>query len=147
MKEVPSCSYRYGRLEAWPLPNASLTLRKFHDFPVTVRGEGGEKLLRGTKPKQYDTLISINVIEHVKNAFDYLSGLYYSLRPGGKLIFHDRYYSDDHIVDGDVYHPVRIKRAILDTFLEGFSVEFNNCSAAYDGRPNETGYYIIATKL
>jgi hypothetical protein len=58
-----------------------------------------------------------------------------------------RYYEDRAIVDGDHYHPVRIKRAVLDRFLTGFNVVFNNCSANYDGRPGEQGYYVIGIKL
>jgi hypothetical protein len=70
-----------------------------------------------------------------------------TLKKGGLLIFHDRYYDDQTVVDGDEYHPVRIKRAVLDRFLSGFKILFNNCSATYEGRPNELGYYVIAVKL
>jgi hypothetical protein len=46
---------------------------------------------------------------------------------GGILIFHDRYYDNEHIKDGDMFHPIRIKQEILDRFLGGFSILFNNC--------------------
>mmetsp|Transcript_19950 Transcript_19950/g.20062 ORF Transcript_19950/g.20062 Transcript_19950/m.20062 type:complete len:99 (+) Transcript_19950:1-297(+) len=97
--------------------------------------------------KQYDTLISINVLEHVQDAFSYMTGLYLSLRKGGLLILHERYYNDRTVLDGDKYHPIRIKRVVLDFFLEGFEIIFNNCSAHYEGRRGEKGYYVVATKL
>ena len=118
-----------------------------HAFPVNVISTGGESLINAdsTKQKQYDTLISINVIEHVQDAFQYLTGLYVSLKPGGILIFHDRYYSNAQITDGDIYHPIRIKQKVLDHFLSRFDIIFNNCNADYDGR-KDSGYYVIARK-
>ena len=49
----------------------------YHDFPVKVLSKGGETLINtdGTRQRQYDTLISINVIEHVQDAFQYLTGI------------------------------------------------------------------------
>jgi SAM-dependent methyltransferase len=82
----------------------------------------------------YDTLIAINVIEHVQNAFEFLTQIYTALKPGGLLIFHDRYYLNSHIMDGDLWHPVRIKRRVLDHFLAGFQILYNNCSATYGNR-------------
>lgn len=99
--------------------------------------------------RQYDVVISINVVEHVQDAFQYLSGLYASLKKGGTLIMHERYYnSDPEMLNGDRFHPVRIKQVVLDLLLAGtlFDVVFNNCSAAYAQRPGERGYYVIATK-
>jgi SAM-dependent methyltransferase len=55
----------------------------------------------GTSGTAYDTVISINVLEHVQDVFQYLTGLYLALKPGGLLIFHDRYYEDRAIIDGD----------------------------------------------
>jgi len=142
MKEVSSCSYRSGD-----------TLRKFdgsgmHPFPVNVISTGGESLINpdSSAQQQYDTLVSINVIEHVQDVFQYLTGLYVSLKPRGLLIFHDRYYSNDQITNGDIYHPVRIKKKILDHFLSGFEIIYNNCNADYDGRKGDQGYYVIARK-
>ena len=95
----------------------------------------------------YDTLISVNVLEHVQDAFQYLTGLHLALRRGGLLILHERYYDDATLVDGDEYHPIRVKRAVLDKFLSLFHITFNNCSAAYDGRVGERGYYVTGIKL
>ena len=137
MAEVSTCSYRDGtRLMKWNGDG-------FHSFPVNVISSGGESL---PYYSQFDALISINVIEHVQNVFEYLTKLVDVLRPGGLLIFHDRYYNNPQIMDGDIMHPIRIKRRILDHFLNRFDIIFNNCSAAYGMRPGETGYYVIARK-
>jgi SAM-dependent methyltransferase len=122
---------------------------------VVVRSEGGELLARGSDglakaldpSQQYDTVVSINVLEHVQDAFAYINGMYAVLKPGGYLIFHDRYYDESTIIDGDMYHPVRISRAVLDRFLAGFEIVYNNCNANYAGRKGEQGYYVIARKL
>ena len=86
------------------------------------------------------------MLEHVQDAFRYLTSLYLSLRSGGLLIFHERYYDHMTVPDGDLYHPVRVTRPVLDKFLVGFHVLFNNCSANYDNRKNEQGYYLLAIK-
>lgn len=79
MKELQSCSYRTGvSLNRWSGSGQ-------HNFPVYVNGDGGEELgskgqirhrgMNSSRVMEYDTLISINVIEHVQNAFDYLTGV------------------------------------------------------------------------
>jgi hypothetical protein len=80
MNEVTSCSYRDGRtLTRWDGTG-------LHHFPIVVQSDGGELLLQATKQqlrsnsaaadaetsrhqnefRLYDTLISINVLEHVQ---------------------------------------------------------------------------------
>jgi len=160
MNEVDSCSYKSGdKLLKWD----AQTEERYHSFPVVVNSDGGELLAASSsfsssallknkdkqqqqQQQQYDTLISINVLEHVQNAFEYLTGLYLALRSGGLLILHERYYNADTIVDGDNYHPVRVTKHVLDHFLSGFEVLFNNCSASYEQRVGEQGYYVIARK-
>lgn len=162
MKGVSSCSYRNGyRLYKWD-GNGT------YAFQTKVQSDGGELLSKNyfsnnnssidsnqeslnitenVNTVQYDTVISINVIEHTQDAFKYLTGLYLALKDNGLLIFHERYYKDSDINKGDLYHPIRIKRIILDRFLMGFDVLYNNCSANYEGRRGEEGYYVIARKL
>jgi SAM-dependent methyltransferase len=136
ISEIHSCSYAtVTKLNKWD--------KGTHEFPVRIMNVDGQGI---SYDKQYDTLISVNVLEHVQSAFDYLSRLFTILKPGGLLIFHDRYYLNSHIMDGDIYHPIRIKRRVLDRFLMGFDIIFNNCSAHYDNRQGEMGYYVIAVK-
>ena len=139
MKSVRSCSYRSGNsLAMWSGSGQ-------HSFPVTVVSMGGEAV---SSLEQYNTLVSINVLEHVQNALEYLTNIYLAIKPGGTLIFHERYYPNSQIMDVDEYHPVRIKRKVLDRFLAGFHIIYNNCSALYGSRgKGEMGYYVIARKL
>lgn len=140
IREVSSCSYKVpGKL-------AKFNGNGFHSFPVTINSQGGELLADTSSHDTYDTLISINVIEHVQDAFSYLTGLYLVLKKGGTLIMHERYYSDDQITNADKFHPVRIKREVLDRFLGGFRIIYNNCNSKFDNRPGEKGYYVIAIK-
>ena len=41
-----------------------------------------------------DTLMIVNVLEHVNNAIAILRNVYNALRPGGLLIFSDRWWDD-----------------------------------------------------
>jgi hypothetical protein len=142
MKEVPTCSYKNSKLARYG------NFKGVHDdFEVIINSKGGELLGNNSEYIQYDTLISINVIEHVQDAFKYFTGLYKSIKTGGLLIFHDRYYDDDTVVGGDHYHPIRIKKSVIDRFLSGFNIIYNNCTAHYDNRKNEKGYYVVARKL
>lgn len=124
-----------------------------YPFPVRVVSRGGEILESNHNNKGYDTLISINVVEHVQDAFQYLTQLYLAIKPGGILIYHDRYYGDSEnsndvgVMQGDKYHPIRIRQAVLNHFLSGFKILYNNCNAKYNGRKGEQGYYVIARKL
>jgi SAM-dependent methyltransferase len=149
----PNCAYKTGRLQT--LKDAKV----FHAFPMSVISEPGE--VGKDKGKQYDTVVSINVIEHVHNAFQYLTSLYDTLKPGGVLIFHDRYYPNpvfgDRILGRNPFHPIRLSKAVMDWFLSHFDIAFNNCDGIKnipawkqrDAHPNyagEIGYYVIATK-
>ena len=111
----------------------------------------GESLT--THPKRYDTLVSINVIEHVQNAFEFLKGLHTVLKVGGTLVFHERYFDSppagDAVLGRNLYHPVRITREVLDVFLRQFEVLMLNVEqTAGMKRRNagEHGYYVIARK-
>ena len=59
-----------------------------HEFPVRVQSDGGE-LLTSVNGRLFDTVISVNVLEHVQNAFAYLTGLVSVLKPGGLLMLHE----------------------------------------------------------
>ena len=68
------------------------------------------------------------MIEHVQNAIEYFHSLHAALRPGGMLIFHDRFYPNppagDAILDENIYHPIRLT---VDVFLSDFDIVFDNC--------------------
>ncbi len=70
----------------------------------------------------YDTLISINVLEHVQDANKILKNIVNALKPNGILIFNDRSY-DDRKQLSEIYdagHPIRIKKNTITEFLQKF---------------------------
>ena len=146
MNTVPTCAYRTGELR-------KLGSKEFFQFPIEVISTPGESRLH---TGAYDTVISINVIEHVQNAIEYFHSLHAALRPGGILIFHERFYPNppagDAVLGENIYHPIRLTQLMFDVFLSDFDILFNNCDGhhlikgwlARDA--NERGYYVIAKK-
>ena len=147
MENVTSCAYRSGRLRKYGSD-------ELYEFPLNIFAERGES--RSNAQLLYDTVISINVIEHVQNAVDYFHSLHSALRPGGMLIFHDRYYtnppSGDAVLGANVYHPIRLTQLMFDVFLSDFDIIYNNCDGHNNihgwlkRNANERGYYVIARK-
>ncbi len=140
LTDVPGCSYKNGKLKG---------------KKVRLLNFGAEKLLNDEYFGKYDTLLSINVIDHVWDAYQFLTNLHNALKPGGILIFHDRYSSTPKSLDaalgpGNLYHPIRVSRKIYDRFFEQFEEIY-----MYDGQTEiqrkncygEVGYYFIGRKL
>ena len=105
---MTNCSYRNGTLLNHPTEL------------VSAKGEA----LRVSN--LYDTIININVIEHVQDALLYLSNIYEALKPGGLLIFHERWHNNPDYAkckpNGDFYlHPIRIKDTVIQYFTSLFS--------------------------
>mmetsp|Transcript_52930 Transcript_52930/g.96898 ORF Transcript_52930/g.96898 Transcript_52930/m.96898 type:complete len:313 (-) Transcript_52930:71-1009(-) len=144
INNVATCSYKSGKLQRF---QSAL----FHDFPVKVIGDGGETLPSHTI--QYDALVVMNVIEHVQNAFFFLSGLHHVLKPGGILIFHERFFasppSADPLLGNGALHPIRVTKNVLDVFLQQFDallVNTNPTTGMTARGLGEQGYYFIGRK-
>jgi SAM-dependent methyltransferase len=127
------------------------TVQPVYKFPLHIIGTGGESLLNHAK--QYDTLVSINVIEHVQNAYSYLTGLHRVLKPGGLLIYHDRFFDDPNegncVLGVNNYHPIRITRMVLDIFLDQFEEIYRSTEPTprmVQGGCNEKPIYFIGIK-
>jgi SAM-dependent methyltransferase len=71
-----------------------------------------------------DTLMIVNVLEHVQNVITILRNVYNALKVGGILIFNDRWwdnYRPGETMDLDtLYHPIRLKKSVILQFLSGF---------------------------
>lgn len=53
--------------------------------------------INGTEhTEHYDTLIMINVVEHVMDAVTLMRNIYHALKPGGLLIFHEKHMDHEH---------------------------------------------------
>merc|ERR1711871_51511 len=140
MSQVWSCTYKSGKLDL--------------DVPSTIVANPGEAFASGAK---FDTLLATNVIEHVMNGYEYLKSLHRAIKPGGTLIFHERWF--DNPPDGDcvlksyMMHPIRVSKEVLDTFLTAFDIlyksevpaeEMAQRNAAYNC--NEKAMWVIAKK-
>ncbi|KAM3568193.1 hypothetical protein VYU27_009680 [Nannochloropsis oceanica] len=101
----------------------------------------------------FDTVVAINVIEHVFSAIDFLTAVYSALKPGGILVFGERYFDDpdkDALVLGSaLLHPIRVKRVFLQHFLRMFDTLYigdHHTSFAKARGFEESGYYFIGRK-
>ena len=102
----------------------------------------------------FDTLMVINVLEHVRNGFTFLTSIHKALKPGGILIFSERYFEDPDqastaVLGPATLHPVRVKRNVLLHFFRLFDIillkDFQT-PESFRRNLNETGYHIIGRK-
>jgi len=136
---VPGCSYLNGKLK---------------DKPVRLLSYGAEKLISDSDFGKYDTVLSINVIDHVQDAYKFLSNLYNALKPGGILVFHDRFspnpqYLDCSLGPGNNFHPIRVSKKIFNHFFKQFDeiYMFEGLTKEMIKRAcGEVGFYFIGRK-
>lgn len=79
IKHTSGCTYKNGTLKG---------------KNVNVLSFGGEKLQDKMFKEAFDTIMAINVVEHIWDAFKFFNNIYDSLKPGGIIIYHDRFYPD-----------------------------------------------------
>lgn len=104
----PHCAYVDSYLSGIPVQMLTMAAEDF-EYPVT-----------------FDTIICINVIEHVHNALAVLRNIHTNLKPGGHVVFHERSWDYINIETlYDIGHPIRVKQALLDSFYSQFTPVFN----------------------
>ncbi len=95
---------------------------------VKIKNKYAAKSEELTANCEYDTLICINVLEHVLNAQSVFDNMYNALKADGLIIFHER--SWDHIDINKLYdagHPIRLKLTFIERFISRFSrIYYNN---------------------
>ena len=143
--DLPACLFRDGTL---------------HGHPIKLISKSTEESnLEGEK---FDTIAVINVIEHVVDGFDFLTSVYEMLRPGGMLIFSERYHE---VPEGPgskwlgkaTLHPVRARKNVFHNFLRLFEPDYvgdwateKSYNQVFGGhgyfRRAEEGYYFIGRK-
>jgi SAM-dependent methyltransferase len=98
----------------------------------------------------FDTVLMINVLEHVQNAFVVLENLWRMVKPGGTLIFNDRWVEKWTFewLDDAKLHPIRIRKVVIDHFLAHFEILFrdDNGTQEMKQRGGEHGVYFIGKK-
>ena len=122
---------------------------------VVING-GGEHL--DIFEESFDTVMMVNVLQHVNNAVMMLRNIYNSIKPGGLLIFSDCWMTEAQDEEGEnyefwldvVYHPIRMKKAVFEQFLSGFDPiydvrDLDALSYMYNGR-NKRGTYFVGQK-
>lgn len=133
---LANCAYREGRLEGHPVNLMSLPVE---ELPAD---------------EFFDTVLQINVVENVYNAFDFLTAVYRALRPGGTFIFHERYFNDAFFDDSRVLgtlalHPMRLTRNVMLHLFRLFEPLYINPLTTVESRKrnmNEHGYYFVGRK-
>ena len=137
MKDVKNCFYRNGT---------------FKDIPTTFISIPAEEF-RTTR--KFDTLVMINVIEHVYDALSILNLAVSLIKENGLLIWHERVWD---IYNGRVrgmgyekdfdfrLHPIRIKRPIAKQVIFAFNPLFESWNAPQLRRIGHKGVYFIGRK-
>lgn len=96
----PNCVYKNGR---------------FFDFSTTLRSCLAEDL---DYDSEFDTIICINVLEHVMDVEQVFGKMHQALKVGGTLVFSERSWDGfDPLKMYDVGHPVRITSKAVERYL------------------------------
>lgn len=122
--KLNNCAYRGGHLRGYPV------LIQAESIEVLIQKRREQKSISNSST-YYSALISINVVEHVRDALEYFRALYDLLENDGLLIFHERWYDTpqqgDCILQSPGHlHPIRISKWMIDQFLNQFEVTFIN---------------------
>jgi len=97
---------------------------------TTVKSQAEEHIIHNN----YDTIICINVLEHVQDVWKVLNNINASLKTGGRLILGERTYDNfDCTKLFDIGHPIRIKTAVIRKYQQNFRVLYNSTSQGYEG--------------
>ena len=142
MQKVRTCSFINGEL----LPG----------IPTYFVSAGAEAPIFN---EAFDSVMMVNVLEHVLDAGKVLHQLWAALKPGGILIFNDRYvdkypYEEQyqHRDIDNALHPIRIRKPFVDHLLSQFEVLLRDDSGTVEmkqratARYAEVGTYFIGVK-
>lgn len=130
MKTVHACRYKNGTLD---------------NMNTTVLPYAAEQLVPG---QMFDTMLLLNFIEHVRDAFHIYRIAFQALRPGGLMVFHERFWPG---YDGTEsknrrefdLNPIRLNQR----FAHWMSTEFDLLyEKEQDERWGNLGYYWIGRK-
>jgi SAM-dependent methyltransferase len=111
-QKIKSCSFESGKLAFAGRVFENTTL-----IESTVEAWG-----KAHTGLTYDTVICMNVLVYAKDAFRFLETLLAALKPGGLLLFHDRWFDDPSIssgckMSGFMTNVLQVRKPLLDHFL------------------------------
>ena len=119
--KIAGCTYKSGVFE--------VNHKKYTTYlnNTTVEKFGAAQRAQGLI-NLYDTVIMMNVLVYSLDAFQFLETLHYSLKIGGLLLFHDRYFKDiitssKCTTAGFFTNVLQVHKAVLDHFLSFYSQE------------------------
>ena len=75
---------------------------------------------------RFDTVVCVNVLEHVKDAWSVLNKIKTVTKPGGTVVFHEKSWDVDLTKLYDVGHPIRLSEATVQDFLSGFDMLYQS---------------------
>ena len=159
-QKIPASSYADG---------STLTVagREGRRYPVTLSNSTVEAFGQLVEHEAaFDTVVMMNVLVYAKDALAFLRTLHRSLKVGGTLIFHDRWFEDaansSHCkFVGFAMHIIQVRKALLKHFLDSsFSVEGGPLVSTKQTqgqvdrsrdwckwKDDEMGYFVIVKKL
>lgn len=118
-KKMDGCSYASGQLmvngTTYPTVLSNDTAESYFDRDIN-------------KSVQYDTVVIMNVMVYSLNALKFLTNIHRAVKPGGLLIFHDRYFqnierSSKCKTSGFLINTVQASKIVIDHFLAQFEVK------------------------
>ncbi|CAF2177129.1 unnamed protein product [Rotaria magnacalcarata] len=135
MSQVKHCSYKNG------------TLVGFDYIPTIIVSLPSEEM--HSYINEFDTILMINVLEHVQNAYQILQNIYNSLRPNGILIFGERWWDQLYTSENyktDTLHPIRIKYYAWKWFTDHFEKLYDARNHNSYLKYGHNGSYFIGRK-
>jgi SAM-dependent methyltransferase len=135
---MPQCLYQDGNIRGHPVKLVNATTESLN------------------ATEEFDTILIMNVIEHVLDAFDFLDATYRALRPGGILVWGERYFEDPDeastkVLGSTMLHPIRLKREFVQDFLslfhELYIAPFSETTQVRKRGNGEQGYFFIGRKM
>ena len=159
-KDIRACSFETGQL----LIRGRAVANKTTLVEGTVEAWG-----TANKGVLFDTVICMNVLVYAQDAFKFLETLHAALKPGGLLLFHDRWFDSPEVssackMSGFMTNVLQVRRPLLDHFLSHFDTStsalggFLNTNQTVDqlyrskhwcgtNRDNERGFFASGRKI
>ena len=135
MTHVKYCFYKYGN---------------YMDVPTTILSMPAEDIPENVR---FDTVVMINVLEHVYDAFTLLKKAAELVKPGGIFVWHERTWDTyKGVASGRndrefKLHPIRIKKIVASVIISLFETMFITYDTKELRRLGNDGVYFIGKRI